>query len=136
MSINRTLVAQLTDKLLQHALTGLRPSAQTDGVDLSIWKTGGAYGPVSAALYFDGTDAAGVGAPTSGGLGVELWGFKLAQWWLIDVLNDGAPISIVSDSLGSTAQVDGVGGFDRLFIAGAVSAGAASALFVPLEILR
>jgi hypothetical protein len=136
VSIARSLVAQLTDRVVQHALTGARPVSATDGVDLSTWKSGGAYGPVSAVIYFDGTAPTAVAAPTGGTLGVELWGFKLGQWWLIDVLNSGVQILIVSDTLGNTEQVEGVGGFDRLFVAGTISAGAGTAQFVPVEVLR
>jgi len=134
--IPRSLVAQLTDKLVEHAITGARPTRSTDGADLVTWKTGGAYGPISVAIYLDGSATATVTSPTGGAIGVELWGFKLGQWWLIDVLNLGAPIAIVSDTLGATEQLDGVGGFDRLFVAGTLSAGNATAMFVPIEVLR
>lgn len=136
MSIQRSLVAQLTDKLVQHDLTGARPVAKTDGVDLSTWKTGGAYGPIAVAIYFDGSESATIASPAGGAIGVELWGLKLGQWWLIDALNHGVAIPIASDTLGSTAQLDGVGGFDRLFVAGSISAGSGAALFVPMEVLR
>lgn len=132
----RSLVAQLADRLVQHLITGTRPVLATDGVDLATWKTGGAYGPVSAAIYFDGSAPATLTAPTGGAIGVELWGLKLGQWWLIGALNAGAAIVIVSETLGSTLQVEGVGGFDRLFVAGTSSAGAATAQLVPLEVLR
>jgi len=132
----RTLVAQLTDKLVQHALTGARPTSPTDGVDLATWKTGGAYGPVSLVIYFDATAPATIAAPAGGSTGVELWGFSLGLWWLIAVLNAGLPIPIASDTLGSAEQLDGVGGLDRLFVAGTLSAGSCSAQFAPLEVLR
>jgi hypothetical protein len=136
MSLNRSLVAQLADKVVQHALTGARPSSPTDGVDLSSWKTGGAYGPVSIEIYFDGTTAATIGVPAGGTLGVELWGWKLGQWWVLAPLNAGAVIPIASDTLGAAVEVDGVGGFDRLFVAGTMSAGAGTAQFVPFEVMR
>ncbi len=135
MPASRALVTQLTDKLVQHALTGARPGSPTDGVDLATWKLGGAYGPVSVAIYLDGTAAASIAAPAGGTLGVELWGFKLGQWWLIQALNAGAPVPIVSDTLGSTVRLDDVGDFDRLFVAGTTSAGTGAARFVPLEVL-
>jgi len=132
----RSLVAQLTDRLVAHALTGARPGSPTDGVDLTSWKTGGVYGPVSAAIYFDGTAGATIGVPGGGVLGVELWGSKLGQWWLIRALRAGASIPIVSDTLGATEQIDEIGGFDRLFVAGTASAGTVTAQFVPFEVWR
>lgn len=130
----RSLVAQLTDRVVQHTLTGARPSLLTDGADLTIWKTQGAYGFVSALIYLDGTGAANVTAPTGGTAGVELWGLKLGQWWLIGSL--GTTLPIVGDTLGNVQQTDSVGGFDRLFVAGTVSAGTVTAQFVPLEPMR
>jgi hypothetical protein len=135
MSINRSLVAQLTDRVVQHALTGARPASASDGVDLAAWKTS-TYGPVSIEIYLDGTAAATITAPTGGTLGVELWGFKLDQWWFLEPLNAGAAIPIASNTLGAAQGVDGVGGFDRLFVAGTISAGTGSAQFVPFEVLR
>jgi len=136
MSTGRSLVTQLTDKLIGHALTGSRPTSPTDGVDLAAWKTGGAYGPVSVVIYFDGTAPAAIAAPAAGSTGVELWGFSLGLWWLIAVFNAGVAIPIASDSLGSVEQLDDVGGFERLFVAGTVSSGSASVQFAPLEVLR
>jgi hypothetical protein len=136
MSIARSLVAQLTDQLLQHALTGARPASPTDGVDLAAWKSGGAYGPVTAQIYLDGTAAATIAAPAGGAAGVELWAFRLGQWWLVGVLHAGAPIPIASATLGATERIDDVGGFDRLFLAGTPSAGTVTAQLVPLEVLR
>jgi hypothetical protein len=135
MPTTRSLVAQLTDRLVQHALTGARPALGADGVDLASWRTGG-YGPVEAAVYLDGTAAVSIGAPAGGTLGVELWGFKLGQWWLIGALNGGAAIPIASDTLGATVQINEIGGFDRLFVAWTISAGTGTAQFVPLEVIR
>lgn len=132
----RSLVAQLTDKLVQHAINGARPAAPTDGADLATWKVGGAYGPSSVAIYLDGTAPATIAAPAGGSLGVELWGFKLGQWWLIGSLNASVAIPVASDTLGSVVQLEGIGGFDRLFVAGTPSAGTVSAQLVPLEVLR
>ncbi len=134
--IIRSLVAQLTDRAVSHAINGARPAALTDGVDLATWKTQGAYGFVSALIYFDGTGAATITAPTGGAAGVELWGLKSGQWWLIGSLNAGSSIVIVADTLGNVTQTDSVGGFDRLFVAGTMSSGTGTAQFVPLEVLR
>jgi hypothetical protein len=132
----RSLVAQLTDRAVQHALTGNRPTSATDGVDLSTWKSGGVYSPDFVEIYFDGTAAATVSAPPGGTIGVELWGFKFGQWWLTTALNVGAVIPIASDTLGAAQRVeDVVGGFDRLFVAGTASAGTVTAQFVPLEVI-
>lgn len=136
MSIARSLVAQLTERTVQHALTGARPASATDGVDLASWKSGGAYGPVTAQIYLDGTAAATIGSPIGGSAGAELWGFQLGQWWLVGTLHAGTPIPIVSDILGATERIDDIGGFDRLFVAGTPSAGAVTARFVPFEVLR
>jgi hypothetical protein len=136
MSIARSLVAQLTERGVQHTLTGNRPASAADGVDLATWKSGGAYGPVTAQIYLDGTAAATIAAPAGGSAGVELWGFKLDQWWLVDVLHAGASIPIASDTLGDTERIDDIGAFDRLFVAGTPSAGAVTARFVPFEVLR
>lgn len=134
--ILRSLVAQLTNLAVSHALNGVRPSALTDGADLTTWKTQGAYGFVSALIYFDGTAAASCTAPTGGSSGVELWGLKSGQWWLIGSLNGGTAIPIVSDTLGNVLQTDLVGGFDRLFVAGTASVGTVTPQFVPLEAMR
>jgi hypothetical protein len=96
MSIIRSLVAQLTERAVQHTLTGARPATVNDGADLTTWKTQGAYGFVSALIYFDGSAAANVTAPTGGTAGVELWGLKQGQWWLIGSLNAGSTIAIVA----------------------------------------
>lgn len=130
-----SLIAQLGNKLLSHVLTGARPVSAGDGVDLATWKTGGGYVDLSGFIYFSGTLAASLTAPTGGTLGVELWGFKLGQWWLVGSLNNAAAIPIVSATLGAVTKSDLIGGFDRLFVAATTSAGTVTAQFVPLEVL-
>jgi hypothetical protein len=128
----RTLVAQMPERVVQHSLTGARPVSVTDGVDVSSWRSG-PYGPTSAEIYLDGSQAVSL---TGGTIGVELWGLKLGQWWLLGSLNAGAAIPIVSDTLGAAQRVaDVLGGFDRLFVAGTTSAGTVNAQFVPLEVI-
>lgn len=131
-------VVQLVERVQSHALTGVRPSASSDGVDISSWRSAG-YGPFSVQVYFDGTQAANVTQPTGGTVGVEVWGFKtvngIGQWWRCAILNGGNQIPIVSDTLGETERVDSIGSFDRLFVAGTASAGTVTALFVPLEVI-
>ena len=131
-------VAQLTEKVQTHALTGARPSGLTDGVDTSSWRSAG-YGPFSVQIYFDGSAAANVTQPTGGAVGVEVWGLKtingLTQWWRVAILNGGNQIPVVSDTLGESELVNAIGSFDRLFVAGTASAGTINALFVPLEII-
>jgi hypothetical protein len=128
-------IAQLTDKVQAHQLTGARPVATTDGVDITPWRSG-AYGPIAVQVYLDGTAPANITAPTGGTAGVELWAFKLGQWWRAATLNGGNSIPIVGDTLGETERVDFLGGFDRLFTAGTASAGTATAQFVPYEVVR
>lgn len=128
------LAAQLAERVVQHPITGARPALPSDGVDLATWRRG-SYTPVSARVYFDGTTAATVTVPTGGTAGVELWGFKLGQWWLIASLHAGAAIPIAADALGATEHIEGIGGFDRLFIAGTLSAGTGVVQFVPLEVV-
>ena len=133
--MSRTLVAQMPERVVQHALTGSRPVSVTDGVDLSSWRSG-PYSPTAAEIYLDGSIAASLTAPTGGTIGVELWGLKLGQWWLLGSINAGAAIPIVSDTLGAAQRVvDVIGGFDRLFVAGTTSAGTVTAQFVPLEVI-
>ena len=79
--------------------------------------------------------AASVTQPAGGTVGVEVWGFKLGQWWRVAVLNGGNAVPIVSNTLGESERVDFLGGFDRLFVAGVASAGAVTAQFVPYEVV-
>ena len=130
--VHRQLVTQLVHQVVSHQLSGARPAAPTDGIDLASWQSG-AYSPTEAQLYLDGTAAASVTAPTGGTAGVELWGFKLGQWWLIGSLRSGAAIPIASDVLGAAERIAGIGGFDRLFLAGTASTGTITARLVPVE---
>lgn len=128
-------VVQMVERVQVHTLTGARPAAAGDGVDTSSWRSGN-YGPIATQIYFDGDQTANVTQPTGGAVGVELWGFKLAQWWRIAILNGGNQIPIASATLGESERVDFAGGFDRLFVAGTASAGTVTVQFVPWEVVR
>ncbi|MBA2718943.1 MAG: hypothetical protein H0U52_06850 [Chloroflexi bacterium] len=129
----RTLVALLEDKLLAIPVTAARPALITDGSDITSWRTGGAYSPTRAAMFVDGTVAASFDSPTGGASGAELWGYRLSQWWLIGYLNNGTAVPIVGNLQGFSQEIDIIGIFDRLAVAGIPSAGAANVQMAPIE---
>lgn len=133
----RSLIVQLTDRAVAHPLTGARPMSPIDGADITGWRSG-AYAPPAAVIYLDGLAPATVGPPRGGAAGVELWGYQLDQWWLLGPLNGSAPVPIAGDQLGAALLVEGlgVGGYERLFVAGTMSASSGVARFVPLEVIR
>ena len=133
MSQTRSLVALLEEKLVQVAISATRPSSGSDGVDITSWRTGGAFSSPLATVFVDGSQAANVTSPTGGSNGVELWGFRLSQWWLIGYLNNGSAIPVVGDTQGFAQEIDVVGVFDRLAVAGTMSAGSGTAKLVPME---
>lgn len=124
----------LAHRIVQHGLTGVRPSAATDGVDLAGWKQAG-YGPTRATIYIDASQATTIAAPTGGTIGAELWGFALDAWWFLGSLNGGAAIPIAGNTLGSALEVGGLVGYDRLFVAGTPDAGTATVKLAPHEVL-
>jgi hypothetical protein len=131
--VSRNLVALLESKLVQHTISATRPSGPSDGVDVTPWRTNGQFAGELAVVFIDGDQALSVSSPTGGSAGVELWGYRLSQWWLIGYLNDGTQISITGAAQGFAQQANVIGAFDRLAVAGTPSVGTVLAKFVPLD---
>ena len=129
----RNLLAAIDAKLVQVAITATRPSTALHGVDVTSWRTGVFFSSQMAALLVDGDRAMTIASPTLGANGVELWGYRLSQWWRIGYLNDGQSIDIAGDLQGYATEVDIIGIFDRIAIAGTPSAGTAVAKLIPIE---
>lgn len=128
----RQLVALLKDRATSAVAIGARPSVAGDGVDITAWRSG-AFTCAQATVLVDGSAAAALTAPGAGTEGVELWGYVLSQWWLIGSLHDGNQINIAGDSQGFAQVLNDLGAFERLAVAATVSAGSATAKFVPME---
>ena len=133
MSQQRALVALLEDKLVSVAVAAARPAVAGDGVDITSWRTSGQFSGPLAAIFLDGSQAQTINSPTGGASGVELWGYRLSQWWLIGYLNAGTAIPVVGVDQGFAAEVNVIGIFDRLAVAGTPSAGTTTAKLVPME---
>lgn len=113
------------------AVVGARPAAAGDGVDITAWRSG-SYAPRVAMVLIDGDQALDIAA-LGGSAGVELWGLILAKWKLIGFLHASATIPIVDATHGYAEELDDLGAFTRLAIAGTPSIGAATYGFVPME---
>lgn len=135
MTGQRSLVAMLSAKMVTVAV-GARPVAALDGVDITPWRVNGIYGTPLAAVMMNGTAAASVTGPSGSGLGAELWGYAQTKWWLIGYLNNGSSVPIVANGQGFAQELDVIGIFDRLAIAGDVSAGAATASLAPMDVYQ
>lgn len=130
--MSRSLVAMLENKFAQTNV-GARPTLASDGVDILHWRTNGEFSTPLAALLIDGSLAMTIGSPAGGADGVELWGYRLAQWWRIGVVNDGQDVPIVGPGQGFGQAINVVGVFERLAISGTPSAGAATAILIPIQ---
>lgn len=112
-----------------------RPTLAGDGAALTAWRRG-RYSPDWLVVYLTCTVAATLTKPTGGVTGVEVWGYKDGLWWLHSFLNGGADIPLVLGSVGGFAALIRFGGiFDRVAVAGAASAGTASAAVEPIGTL-
>lgn len=130
----RQLLAAIDAKLVQVAISTTRPTLAGHGVDVTTWRSNVFFSSQMAVLMIDGDAAMSITSPTGGASGVELWGYRLSQWWRIGFLNDGQAVDIAGASQGYAAQVDIIGIFDRLAICGTPSAGAAVANLIPIEV--
>lgn len=128
----RTVVAPI-DQQLRSVAVAARPSAGSDGVDITSWRTNGLFSPRYAVVHLDGSTAQTLQSPAGGSDGPELWGYRLSQWWRIGVLYNGADIPIAGASQGFALRVDVVGIFERLAIASVPSAGSCTASLVPIQ---
>lgn len=131
--MSRTLLSLLENKLVQHAISANRPSLATDGVDISSWRIHGQFSVPLAAVFIDGDQALDLSSPTGGTEGVELWGYRLSQWWRIGVLHNGSVIALAGNLQGFVQQIQIIGIFDRLAIAATPSVGAVVAKFGPID---
>lgn len=131
-ALKRNLVAMNEPKLVQHVIGG-RPANPGDGVDITSWRTNLEFSAPYAIVFIDCTAAATLNAPANG-LEVELWGYRTNfGWHRIGFLNDASDIIIAVDLLGYSQECDVLGVFERLCVAATVSAGQATAKFVPME---
>ncbi|MDQ3295062.1 MAG: hypothetical protein M3619_00570 [Myxococcota bacterium] len=133
MSQVRTLVALRDAALVETTVSADRPSLPVDGVDVTNWRTNNAFSSPYVAMFLDGTVAASVNSPTGGVDGVELWGYRLSQWWRIGVINKGAPIVLAGNLQGYATKINVVGIFERLALAGTSSAGVVAVKFAPID---
>ena len=116
------------------ANVGARPSGAGDGVDISSWSSGtDVTGPERVCLLLDGSQAATVDGPSGATTGAEVWGYLGTIWYLLGYLHDGADIPITGNAQGFALELGGVGIFDRLAVAGDVSAGTVTYSFAPME---
>lgn len=129
----REVIELLKGKATAGLTIGARPALITDGVDITTWRPDSKRSPRLVQMFISGTGAASITEPASGTIGVELWGYTLGQWWLIGALNSGAAIPIVGATQGFAQSLNEIGDFDRLAVAGTVSAGTATVVFAPLE---
>ncbi len=124
--MNESLIASV-------AVSATRPTSALHGVDVMHWRANGVFAPVLACLFLDGTLAATLTSPTDGTSGVELWGYRLSQWWRLGYINDSVDVELAGNLQGFAQQLDVIGVFERLCIAGTVSAGAATAKLAPID---
>ena len=130
-SANHTLFSLLDAKMVT-ATIAARPALATDGVDITTWRTSSTFTGAMAAVFIAGSTTATVTSPSGGSSGVELWGYRMTKWWLIAELRDGRDISVTSTT-GYSQAVNVIGVYDRLAVAGTVSAGTATAQLAPIE---
>lgn len=128
-------IAMYDEKLLSVAVSITRPSGVNDGVDITSWRmlAGGQMGPAVCAAFMDGSEALTINSPTGGLDGPEIWGWRLSQWWRLGYLNNGLPIIIVSATQGFATQIEGVGIFDRLAVAGTPTVGTVTTKLIPIQ---
>lgn len=119
--------------LLVFTLVGARPTLATDGVSIAPWTVSGSA-PNVAVLFLDGTVACTVGAPATGLNGVELYGYAAgrAKWCWIPFIHNGADVPIFSALQSWCQEVDKLGIYSRLAVAGIATAGVVTATFIPL----
>lgn len=129
----RTLLAMIESQLVTVAVAAARPSLAGDGVDITSWRTNGEFSSRMAALFLDGSAAQTLTSPTGGTKGVELWGYRLSQWWLIGIINNGEDVVIVGTGQGFACEIDVVGIFEKLAIAGTPSTGSCQASLAPIQ---
>lgn len=131
--MSRSLVALLENKLVQHAVAAARPTTDEDGVSILSWRTNGEFSGPIACVFIDGSLASTLDAPTDGANGPELWGYRLSQWWRIGYVNDGQAIELAGNLQGYVQEMNVIGIFERLCIAGTASAGAVVAKLAPID---
>jgi len=129
------LITMTDAKAVTFAVTATRPTSDSDGVDITGWRltAGYVYCPGVAVLRLQGSAALTLASPTDGLDGPELWGYRDAAWWRLGYLNNGLDILIVGADQGFAAEVDFVGVFDRIAVAGTPSAGSVTAILTPLQ---
>lgn len=119
--------------LLVFTLVGARPTLATDGVSIAPWTVSGSA-PNVAVLFLDGTLPCTVGVPVGGFNGVELYGYAAARakWCWIPFIHNGADVPIFSALQSFCQEVDKLGVYSRLAVAGIPTAGIVTATFIPL----
>lgn len=115
------------------AVSATRPILSSDGVSVTHWRANGAFAPPLAVVFLDGSTAQTITVPTGGSEGVELWGYRLSTWWKIGFLHNAADIVIAGASQGFAQEVNILGVFERLAVAGTPSSGTTQASFAPID---
>lgn len=133
--MTRFLVGLLAQQLVTVAVSATRPSTGAHGVAVDGWRSAGSFSSPRATAFLTGDQAMTIGSPTGGANGVELWGYNagIGKWFLIGYLNNGSVIPIVGAAQGFAQEVDVIGVFDRIAVAGTPSVGAATAQLAPIE---
>lgn len=132
MSGTRNLFTLLEQKVVETAVMAAAPDDANDGADITGWRHVSEFCGALALVHLIGSEATTVAAPTGGGDGVELYGYRLGKWSLISELRDGREITL-SATKGYAQAVNVIGIFERLAVVGDVSAGTVTAKLGPIE---
>lgn len=134
------LTAPLPELVTESAIfAAARPTVVAEGVNLLPWAISGKFQPRRAAIYLqaDGTTRT-ISDATAGSNGVEIWIWRAdrggtKRWWLVDhLINGGADVVLVTPG-GVIVNVDLPAGAERLYLAGAPSAGSPTYYAEPEE---
>jgi hypothetical protein len=131
--MSRSLVALIEPKLVEFVINPARPSVDADGIDITHWRQNGAYSGPLAFLAFHSTAPCVVSAPDGGSAGPELWLRRLGKWHRVGYINDGTDVEVDGPDRGFAQAMNIIGVFERLYVAGTVSAGVATARVIPID---
>jgi hypothetical protein len=129
------MISMPESKLVTVAVSATRPTTAGDGVAVTSWQWPalGNAAPSGAVLFLDASEALTLASPTGGSDGPEVWGYRLSTWWRLGYLNNSIDIVIVGPAQGFAAELNIIGVFDRLAIAGTPSAGTVTASIAPIN---
>lgn len=129
---NRSIISLNIPAAVNGVVLATQPINPGDGADITPWRTNNLFSAGIGSVFIVGA-ACTITKPTGGVGGVELWGYAMSKWWFAGVLHDGADIPIVGVNQGFMQQLEVLGSFERLCVAGFFSAGAPTVTFVPIE---